>query len=97
MPVQRVTLAVTLLLEAETPSAAADQVQALNLCEIDRQIDTGDWIGQFEVSGYTQIHPDNVKPALEAMGNDGTFFDLLDQSDEDAVSSDGEPKHVEGN
>lgn len=41
-------------------------------------IDTGEDIGQFEHTSTEEVSAEQVKQELLAIGNDGTFFDLLD-------------------
>lgn len=53
-----------------------------DLADIAREIDTGDSIGHVEMGSHQLVQYYDVKPMLLAMGNDGTFFDYLDEDEE---------------
>ena len=62
-----------------------------NVCleDLAREIDQGNSIGQVEHKSVDEVPADRVKDELEAIGNDGSFFESLsDAEDEESDASD---------
>ncbi|HEU0198563.1 MAG TPA: hypothetical protein VFQ88_15295 [Nevskiaceae bacterium] len=68
------TLQVTILHEA------GDGIDGQSLANIADRMDSGDLIGAVTVTGVKPIAPERLKDALESIGNDGTFFDYLENA-----------------
>lgn len=67
--IMRTTVTVTILHPVdETPDG-------LSLEEIGRQMDDGGWIGQSAVTTSDAVPDDAIRAELQALGNDGAFFD----------------------
>jgi hypothetical protein len=71
MNVQKKTITVTLLID---DSVSDSDMIAYSLEEIAREIDSGDWLGKWEVTSSVPVPDDQVQMECEAIGNDGTFF-----------------------
>lgn len=74
-PVQEVTLLVTVLGHADSPAEFEAWVSGLSLENLGREVDDGDLIGASRVVGTTEVPPGEVRARLEAVGNDGSFFE----------------------
>jgi hypothetical protein len=59
---------VTVLSQGDFPTSK------MSLEDIARQIDEGDWIGTVNMRAPIRVPPENVRPLLLSIGNDGTFF-----------------------
>lgn len=68
--IRKVVLELTLLLE----DAGRDRIDHLSLEQIAREMDEGSFIGTVTLASDTIVPPSNVKEALKALGNDGSFF-----------------------
>lgn len=79
-PVQEVTLLVTVLGQADGPRSLANWVSGLRLEDIAREMDVGELVGTVRVIGSLEIPPAEVRTRLEAVGNDGTFFEGVGQT-----------------
>jgi len=53
-----------------------------SLVELGHEIDSGDSIGNVEVGPHMRILDKAVKDELLSLGNDGTFFDHLDEEEQ---------------
>jgi hypothetical protein len=54
---------------------AEDRVDGTGLGHIAFQIDEGDWVGQSKIVTEEAVPDDKVAEELQALGNDGTFFE----------------------
>lgn len=85
MPVQKITVTTTLLIEADSPEDAKSWVSGMSLSRIDDQMDQGEAVGQTEVGNAETVPEDRLKEELEALGSDMSFFSGgNDDQDEDA-------------
>ena len=75
MPIQKMTFAGTVLIDAESPEAAEAAFQEMCLADIAEAIDTGSEIGSWAIAGIVTVPENEVEDALKELGNDGTFFD----------------------
>ncbi len=85
MPVQKITVTTTLLIEADSPEQAKGWIAGMSLTRIQDEMDQGDAVGQTEVGNAETVPEDRLKEELEALGSDMSFFsDEDDDQDEDA-------------
>jgi hypothetical protein len=77
MPIQKVEIRLTILLEAETPKAAEAAICAADLQHIAHEINDGEWIGGSVIAEAATVPADKVVDELNKLGNDGSFFDHL--------------------
>lgn len=68
--IREVVLELTLLLE----DADRDLLDQMSLEQIAREMDEGSFIGTVSIASEAIVPPSNVKEALKALGNDGSFF-----------------------
>ena len=85
MPIQKLTLQVTVLCDTDTLSEAVNAYSEMSLSQIHEAINFGDDIGgSIEViHSNTLANPSAVRRELLAVGNDGSFFDC-NLSDDDS-------------
>jgi hypothetical protein len=76
MPVHKATITVTVFLSEPDLDAACERLRESSLKDIAYEMDEGDMVGAYQVVKVEQVTPDRVKAELEAVGNDGTFFEL---------------------
>lgn len=81
MPIYKAELTVTVLAEYPDGSRFAEALQGASLSEIADMTDLGDWIGQIQGKKITEVPPQDVRKELEAIGNDGTFFEEPEEHD----------------
>lgn len=85
MPVQKITVTTTLLIEADSPEEAKGWVAGMSLARIQDEMDQGEAVGQTEVGNAETVPEDRVKEEVEALGSDMSFFSGQDDDqDEDA-------------
>jgi hypothetical protein len=78
MPVFKATMTVTFLFEANSEEGANAAVAYVEPETVIDLMTTGDWIGGVKMSTAEEIPGEKVKAELQAIGNDGEFFDLED-------------------
>jgi hypothetical protein len=77
MPIQKVKIVTTLLVEADTPDQAQSYLSSMTLARLGDEIDQGDAVGQTEVGLGETIPMDRVKDECEALGSDQSCFGHL--------------------
>lgn len=77
-PVFETKVIVTMLAQGDEKEAAA-YFGNMDMASMMHAIDDGDMIGSFQVSSVLELAEHEVVPALEAVGNDGAFFDAEDE------------------
>ncbi|AXK44017.1 hypothetical protein [Erythrobacter aureus] len=94
MPVQKLILQMTVMCDTDTLDEAVNAYDSMSLTEIAHSTDFGDDIGSGikVVASQTILSPDRIKAELEAIGNDGEFFDMAiaDMADHDDEGDDTE-------
>lgn len=78
MPVQKLTLTVTVLCEADTLEEAVNLYSSLELSDVEARLNDED-IGQVHVAGAETVPPENIQEELLALGNDGEFYAYLQE------------------
>jgi hypothetical protein len=74
MTIYKTIITVTVL--SDTPLEFDD------LAELEHAISYGDCVGMHEVGTHQVVDPQCVSTELLALGNDGTFFDSLDEEEQ---------------
>lgn len=59
-----------------------DTLDGLSLTDIDYETNDGRMIGFHEITSSQCIRKEDLKQELQAIGNDGTFFDIFGDGDE---------------
>lgn len=75
--IQKVRIELTLLVEAASPEAAANEVTAMSLDQIAEAIDDGPMIGATQLIDVTPVEDDDVDAESQALGSDSSFFGHL--------------------
>lgn len=81
MPVHEAKLVITVLGEAESAGVFENFIASLSLEDLAREMDDGELIGASAMVGAIEIPPGQVRRHLEAVGNDGSFFEGIPQAD----------------
>ncbi len=78
MPVQKLTLQMTVMCDTDTLGEAVAAYDSMSLSEIEEATQAGDDIGSGVkvVTSETLMTPDRIRAELQAIGNDGEFFDM---------------------
>lgn len=66
------------LLEADSIREAVTAVGSMDLADLAHEIDGGEWIGHTRITASETVAPEAVQTELLAIGNDGSFFEILD-------------------
>lgn len=74
MPVFKVTIEITALIAAPSPSSVTEQIKAMDLSALDYELRDGDMVGQHKVTAVTEVPVPQIRASLLAVGNDGSFF-----------------------
>lgn len=74
MPVQKVKIVTTVLIEADTPEEAQARLSGMSLSRIDDEMDQGDVLGSTEVGLGETVPQERLKEECEALGSDLSFF-----------------------
>jgi hypothetical protein len=74
MPIQKITLQVTVLMESDTPETARAEIEERGLEGVAYAIDEGDSVGLLEITGITTVAADKVGDELVALGSEPGFF-----------------------
>lgn len=77
MAIQKIVVSVTIMGEADSPEDFANRLSEMSLTQMDEETDCGDMIGSVSIGRGVTIPQDKVKRELEAFGNDGDFFNML--------------------
>ncbi len=88
-PVQKVEIKLTVLMRAESPEAARDELEGTEIEEIAEMITAGDAIGGLSITSASTVPKKDVESELVDIGNDGSFFD-------DGLDDEDEPEDDEG-
>lgn len=77
MPVVKATIEVTVFL----PQDEVETLQSASLSDIEHHVTHGSWIaGGLDRGVPTVVPREGLQEALQAIGNDGTFFDDVDMA-----------------
>ena len=68
--IRKVVIELTLLLE----EGERDRLMQMSLDQIADEMDEGCFIGSFSIAADAVVAASDLKPALIALGNDGSFF-----------------------
>lgn len=77
MPIFKTAITITVLGEFESRGAAQAWFDNANPYTILNEMDDGDLVGQTSVGEVEEVPESDVESELEAVGNDGTFFDMV--------------------
>jgi hypothetical protein len=66
----KTTIQLTVLHPADTSLDGQD------ILEIVHEMDTGEYLGTWQITNTRSVSPSSVAKECRAVGNDGTFFDL---------------------
>lgn len=69
-----VTVAVTVLVEAENAAQASQEVERAGLEGLAYEIDEGAWLGQSRILDTNYLPPDRLTQRQLELGSDGTFY-----------------------
>lgn len=72
----KTTFTVTVLSEDAPVSSDMEMIDLI------REMDSGDLIGQVDLTSADEVPLDKIEDELLAIGNDGTFFNLGDEEDQ---------------
>ena len=73
-PVFEVKLVVTLIAQDASQAALEADICAMSLAQIAEAMDEGDMVGNMALASCAHLPENQVSAALEAVGNDGEFF-----------------------
>lgn len=79
MGIVKVVVSTTVLMQEEDVA----RFNEMDLSEIHLEADQGDFVASSTHSEPEKIAPERVADELKALGNDGTFFDDLDNDADD--------------
>jgi hypothetical protein len=78
MPIFKTTVSVTVYFQAKNKTEARREINDATLAQIAQEITDGLWIGGNHTStAVERVPPDAVAFELQAIGNDGDFFNLI--------------------
>jgi hypothetical protein len=87
MPIQKLKVVTTMLIEADTPEQAKGFVSGMSLERIGDLVHRGDAVGQTVVESADAVPTEGLKDELEALGSNLSFFADADDADDESEGS----------
>lgn len=81
MPIQKLEIMTTLLIEADTPQDAEAMVSSITLERIGDLIDQGEAVGRTESAKASTVPQHRLEEELKALGSDASFFAVEDANE----------------
>lgn len=87
-PVQKVEIKLTVLMRAESASAARAELTDMELDDIVNLVTNEDAIAGLSILSATTVLPKDIESELGDIGNDGTFFEVDEDEGDDESEGD---------
>jgi len=87
MPIQKLKVVTTMLIEADTPEQAKAFVSGMSLERIGDLVHQGEAVGQTMVESADAVPQEGLKGELEALGSDLSFFADPDDAEDESEGS----------